>query len=158
METRSPDAAAAAARTQLEAARHAHDRAVDRATASTWGILALSAFCGVQTIAPAYRGPADVASVVSVVWLVTALVQMAIRHRWRSLASGPRPRWAAPEVTLICVAVLLGGFVGPHLLAGFGRTAVASWGLGAAVAVIVAGCMFAAYGSYRRRVRREWRR
>jgi hypothetical protein len=91
---------------------------------------------------PASRG--HVAGVGSAVWLLAALVHMSIRHRWCALRSRSTPRWAAPEVTLICVAVLLGGFIGSHLVAGLGRTAVASGGLGAAVAVIVAVCMFAA--------------
>jgi hypothetical protein len=62
------------------------------------------------------------------------------------------------EVTLIVVAVLVGGAVGPHLLASRSRSALASWGFGAAVTVIVAACLFAAKVSYRRRASRAWQR
>ena len=37
---------------------------------------------------------------------------------------------------------LVGGVAGPHLLASHGNSALASWGLGAAVTVIVAACLF----------------
>jgi Mn2+/Fe2+ NRAMP family transporter len=97
-------------------------------------------------------------SIVAVVWLVAALLSMSARNQWGSVRSLPRPSWDVTEVTLICVAVLVGGLVGPHLLASRGDSALASWGLGAAVTVIVAACMFAANGSYQRRTSRAWRR
>lgn len=145
-----------AAREQLRAARQAHDASVRRAMAPAWCILALSAFCGVQTVAPAYKGPGNVVTIIAVVWFLAALLKMSARNQWRSLRSLPKPRWGVAEVTLISVAVLVGGVVGPHLLAGRGSSALASWGLGAAVAVIVAVCMFAANASYRHRSSRVW--
>lgn len=146
------------AREQLRAARRAHDASVRRATVPAWCILALSVFCGTQTVAPAYKGPGNVVTIIAVVWLVAALVSLSARNQWRSLRSLPRPKWGVAEVTLICVAVLVGGLVGPHLLASRGDSALASWGLGAAVTVIVAACMFAANASYQRRTSRVWRR
>jgi peptidoglycan biosynthesis protein MviN/MurJ (putative lipid II flippase) len=145
-----------AARQQLRAARQAHDASVRRATAPAGCILALSAFCGVQTVAPAYKGPGNVVTIIAVAWLLAALVNMSARNQWRSLPSSPKPKWCVPEVTLISVAVLVGGWIGPHLLAGHGTSALVSWGFGAAVTVIVAACMFAAQASYRRRASRTW--
>lgn len=58
----------------------------------------------------------------------------------------------------IMVAVLVGGAVGPPLLAPVRDSAAASWGLGAAMAVGVAACLFGAYACYRRRVLRTWQR
>jgi len=147
-----------AAREQLRAARRAHDTSVRRATVPAGLILALSVFCGVLTVPSRYKGPGNVATIVAVVWFLAELVRMAARNQWRPLRSLPKPRWGVAEVTLICVAVLVGGVVGPHVLAGRGDSALASWGLGAAVAVIVAACMFAAYVSYRRRSARVWQR
>lgn len=146
-----------AAREQLRAARQAHDASVRRATAPAWCILALSVFCGVQTVAPAYKGPGNVVTVIAVGWLLAALLITSARNRWRSWRSWPKPESGVAEVMLICVAVLVGGAVGPHLLAGRGSSALASWGLGAAVAVTVAACLFAAKASYRRRASRAWR-
>lgn len=119
-------------------------------------ILALSVFCGAQTIAPAYKGPGDVVSIIAVVWFLAELLMMSARNQWRPLRSLPKPRWGIAEVTLISVAVLVGGVIGPHLLASDGNSALASWGLGAAVTVIVAACLFAAKASYRRRGSRAW--
>jgi len=147
-----------AAREQLRAARQAHDASVRRATAPAWSILALSFFCGAQTVAPAYKGPGNVVSIIAVVWLLAALVTMSARNQWRSLRSLPKPKWDVNEVTLMCVAVLVGGVVGPHLLASHSNSALASWGLGVAVTVIVAACLFAANASYRRRASGAWRR
>jgi len=147
-----------AAREQLRAARQAQDAAVRRATAPAWAILALSVFCGVQTVAPAYRGPGNVATIITVVGLLAALVNMSASNHWRALWFMPKPKWDLTEVALICAAVLVGGVVGPHLLADHGNSALASWGLGAAVVVIVAACMFAAYGSYRHRSEQVWQR
>src|ERR1700751_103648 len=145
-----------AAREQLQAARQAHDASVRGAMAPGWCILALSVFCGAQTIAPAYRGPGNVMSIIAVVVLLAALVKMSARNQWRSLRSSPRPRWGVAEIALIAVAVLVGGVIGPHLLASHSNSALASWGLGAAVTVIVAACLFAAQASYRRRGSRAW--
>lgn len=119
-------------------------------------ILALSVFCGAQTVAPAYKGPGNVVTIVAVVWLLTELLKMSARNQWRPLRSLPKPKWGVTEVTLISVAVLVGGAIGPHLLASHGNSALASWGLGAAVTVIVAACLFAAKASYRRRASRAW--
>ncbi len=121
-------------------------------------ILALSVFCGAQTIATAYKGPGNVVTIIAVLWFVAELLKMSARNQWRPLRSLPKPNWGVNEVTLISVAVLVGGVVGPHLLAGRGNSALGSWGLGAAVAVIVAACLFAAKASYRRRASRAWRR
>jgi hypothetical protein len=147
-----------AARQQLRAARQAHDASVRRATAPAWCVLALSVFCGVQTVANAYKGPGNVVTIIAVAWLVAALLKMSARNQWRSLRSLPKPKWDVTEVTLISVAVLVGGGIGPHLLASHGNSALASWGLGAAVTVIVAACMFAAQASYRRRASRTCQR
>ncbi len=121
-------------------------------------ILALSVFCGAQTVAPAYRGPGDVVSIVAVVWFLAELLRMSARNQWRPLRSMPKPSWGVTEVTLICVAVLVGGVVGPHVLAGRGNSALASWVLGGAVSVIVAACLLAAQATYRRRASRAWQR
>jgi Mn2+/Fe2+ NRAMP family transporter len=121
-------------------------------------ILALSVFCGVQTVARAYRGPGNVVTIIAVVWSIAALLTMAARNGWRPLRRRPKPKWGVAEVALIVVAVIVGGAIGPHLLASDGDSAVASWGLGAAVAVTVAACLFAANASYQRRASRLWRR
>lgn len=97
-------------------------------------------------------------TIIVVVWFLVELVRMSARHRWRPLRSLPKPEWGVTEVTLICVAVLVGGVVGPHVLAGHGHSVLASWGFGAAVAVVVATCLFAAYASYRRRAAQVWQR
>jgi hypothetical protein len=121
-------------------------------------ILALSVFCGAQSIAPAHKGPGNVATIIAVVWFVAELLKMAARNQWRPLRSWPKPRWGITEVLLICVAMLVGGLIGPHLLASRNNSAFVSWGLGAAVTVIVAACLFAASASYQRRVSRAWQR
>lgn len=149
---------AGAAQEQLRAARQVHYVSVRRATVPSWCILALSVFCGVQAVAPAYKGPGNVVMIIAVVWLLAALLKISARNQWRPLRSLPKPRWGVAEVTLICVAVFVGGVIGPHVLAGYGNSALASWALGAAVAVVVAACMFAAYASYRRRSARAWKR
>ena len=97
-------------------------------------------------------------SIVAVVWFVAELLRVSARNGWRPLGSIPKPKWDITEVTLICVAVLVGGVVGPHMLATHGDTALASWVLGGAVSVIVAACLFAAQASYRRRASRAWQR
>lgn len=147
-----------AAREQLRGARQAHDASVRRATTPAWCILALSVFCGVQTVAPAYKGPGNVVTIIAAVWFLAALMKMSARNQWRPLRSWPKPEFGVTEVTLVAVAVLVGGVVGPHLLASHGSSALASRGLGAAVAVIVAACLFAAEAAYRRRVSRAWQR
>ena len=147
-----------AAREQLRAARQAHDASVRRAMAPTGLILALSVFCGAQTVAPAYKGPGDVVTLIAVVWFLAELLKMSARNRWRPLRSLPKPKWGVTEVMLISVAVLVGGVIGPHLLASHSNSALASWGLGVAVTVIVAACLFAAKASYRHRASRAWQR
>jgi hypothetical protein len=147
-----------AAREQLRVARQAHDASMRRATAPAGFILALSVFCGAQTVAPAHKGPGNVVSIIAVAWFLAELLKMSARNQWRPLRSLPRPNWDIAEVTLISVAVLVGGVIGPHLLASHSSTALASWGLGAAVTVVVAACLFAAKASYRRRTSRAWRR
>jgi hypothetical protein len=145
-----------AAREQLRAIRQAHDASVRRAMAPAWFIVALSVFCGAQTVAPAYRGPGNVTSIIAVVVLVAALVKMSARNQWRPLRSLPRPKWVVTEVTLIAVAVLVGGVIGPHVLASQSNSAPESWGLGAGVTLLVAACLFAAQVSYRRRSSQGW--
>lgn len=147
-----------AAREQLRAARQAHDASVGRAMVSAELILALSVLCGALTVRPAYKGPGDVVSIVAVVWFLAELLRMSARNQWRPLRSLPKPRWSVTEVALIAVAVLVGGVVGPHLLASHGNSALASWGLGVVVTVSVAVCLFAATASYRRRASRAWQR
>jgi Mn2+/Fe2+ NRAMP family transporter len=146
------------AREQLRAACQAHDASVRRATLPTGFILALSVFCGAQTVAPAYKGPGNVVSIIAVVWFLAELVKLSARNHWRSLRSLPKPQWGVLEVTLIAVAVLVGGVVGPHLLASHSNSALGSWGLGTAVTVIVAACLLGAKASYRRRASRAWQR
>ena len=147
-----------AARAQLRSARQAHDASVRRAMAPAGLILASSLLCGAQTVAPAYKGPGNVVTIIAVVWFVAELVKLSARHGWRSLRSLPKPRWSVAEMTLIAVAVLVGGVIGPHLLVSHGTGALASWGLGVAVALTVAACLFAATASYRRRAARTWPR
>jgi Mn2+/Fe2+ NRAMP family transporter len=147
---------AGGAREQLRTARQAHDASMRRALTPAWSILALSVFCGAQTIAPAYKGPGNVVSIIAVVALLAALVDMAARNHWRPLRSWPRPRWSVLEVTLIVIAVVVGGVIGPHVLASHSNSALGSWGLGGAVTVIVAACLFAAQGSYQRRASGTW--
>ena len=147
-----------AAREQLRVARQKHDASVRRAMLPAGFILASSVACGAQTVAPAYKGPGNVVSIIAVVWFLAELLRMAARNQWRPLRSWPKPKWGVTEVALIAVAVLVGGVVGPHLLASHGNTALVSWGLGGAVTVIVAACLFAAKASYRRRASRAWQR
>ncbi len=121
-------------------------------------ILALSVFCGVQTVARAYRGPGNAVTIIAVVWFLAELVRMSARNQWRPLRSLPKPKWGVTEGTLMGIALLVGGVIGPHVLAGHSSSALASWGLGAAVTVTVAACLFAARASYRRRASRAWQR
>jgi small-conductance mechanosensitive channel len=121
-------------------------------------ILASSLVCGTQTVAPAYKGPGNVVSIIAIVWFLAELLRMAARNQWRPLGWWPKPTWRVTEVALISVAVLVGGVVGPHLLASHSNSALVSWGLGGAVTVIVAACLFAAKASYRRRASRAWQR
>ena len=147
-----------AAREQLQAARQVHDASVRRAVAPAGFILALSVFCGAQTVAPAYKGPGNVVTIIAVLWFLAELLRLAAQNQWRPLHSWPKPRWGITEVTLIAVAVLVGGVIGPHLLASHSNPAVVSWGFGAAVTAVVAACLFAAKASYRRRAARAWQR
>lgn len=143
------------AREQLRAARSAADTSARRAVAPTGIILSASALCGAMTIAPPYKGPGHVASLVTVVWFLAELVRLSARNGWRPMRSWPKARWGAAEVALICVAVLVGGVIGPHVLAGRGGSALASWGLGTGVAVVMAACLFGATASYRYRARHQ---
>ena len=104
----------------------------------------------------AYKGPGNVMTIVAVVWFLAELLIMSARNQWRPLRSLPKPRWGFMEVMLICAAVLVGAVIGPHLLASDTNSALASWGLGATVTVIVAACLFAANASYRRGASRAW--
>lgn len=142
---------------QLRAAGEVHNASVRRATPPAGLILAVSCFCGVLTTSPAHRGPGHAATIVALAWLVLELLRLSAMNRWQALRSLPRARWNAVEVALIAAAALVGGFVGPHLLASRSDSPLASWGLGTAVAVTVAGCLFAASASYRRRTARAWR-
>lgn len=146
------------AREQLRAARQAHDAAVRRALAPAWLIAVLSVFCGVLAVPSADHGPGNVVSIIAFVLLVGALIGMSARNQWQALRSMPKPKWSVTEVTLMCVAVIAGIVVGPHLLASPSNSALVSWGLGAAVAVTVASCLFAANASYRHRMSRTWQR
>jgi hypothetical protein len=146
------------AREELRAARQAQDASVRRAVAPKGFILALSVFCGAQTIAPAHKGPGNAVTIIAVVWFLAELLKMSAHNQWRSLRSLPKPKWGVSEVTLIAVAVLVGAVIGPRLLASHSNSALASWGLGAAVTTIVASCLFAAKASYRRRISRAWQR
>ena len=146
-----------AAREQLWAACQAHDASVRRAMAPAGFIFALSVFCGAQTVAPRSKGTGNLVTIIAVVWVLAELLKMSARNHWRPLRSWPKPKWGVTEVTLISVAVVVGGVIGPHLLVSRSSSAVATWGLGAAVTVIVAACLFAAHASYRRRASRALR-
>ncbi|HEX4010126.1 MAG TPA: hypothetical protein VHX62_08965 [Solirubrobacteraceae bacterium] len=117
----------------------------------------MSVFCGVQTVAPAYRGPGNVVTIIAVVWFLAELLKMSARNQWRPLRLLPRPKLGVTGVTLSAVAVLV-GVIGPHLFASHSNSAPASWGLAVTVMVIVAACLFAANASYRRRASRTWQR
>jgi hypothetical protein len=147
-----------AAREQLRAARQAHDASVVRATNPAGLVLALSFFCGALTLAPARQGPGGLVTIITVVWVAAELLKMSARNQWRALRSMPRPKWNFMEAMLICVAVVVGGLVGPHLLARGSNSVLVSWGLGAGVTVTVAALLFAAGASYRHRTSRVWQR
>lgn len=89
--------------------------------------------------------------VIAVSLLVAELLLISARNHWRALRSMPRPKWSLVEVALMFAAVLLGGFVGPHLLASQTNSTFVSWGLAGAVAVTVAVLLLAANASYRHR-------
>lgn len=145
------------ARERLSAARQVHDVSVRRATPPAGLIGATSVLCGALTVAPAHRGPGHVLTIIAIVWLVAELLRLSARNQWRALRSLPRPRWSLAELAMTAVAMLIGGLIGPHLLASHSNSTVVSWGLGAAVAVTVAACLFAANASYRHRSSRAWR-
>jgi hypothetical protein len=117
----------------------------------------MSVFCGALTISPAHRGPGRIATIVALVWFVFELLRLSARNQWRALRSSPKPKWSVSEFALIVIAVLVGGLVGPHLLASRSNPALGSWGLGAAVAVAVAACLFTATASFHHRSSRAWR-
>jgi len=145
-----------AARELLQAARQAHDASVRRALIPSGLILASSVVCGALTVAPAYKGPGNLVTIIAVVWFLAELLLMSARNQWRPLRSLPKPEWRVTEVALIAVALMVGSVIGPHLLASDSNSALASWGRGLAVTVIVAACLFAAQASYRRRAFRVW--
>jgi len=103
-------------------------------------MLSVSFFCGALTLAPAHQQLGSVVTILAVLWFVSELVLMFARNQWRALRSMPRPKWSLLEVMLICVAVLLGGLVGPHLLASHTNSTFVSWGLAGGVAVAVVAC------------------
>ena len=90
-------------------------------------------------------------TIVAVAWFVIELLRLSAHNQWRALRSMPKPNWTAAEWALIVVAVMIGGFIGPHLLASRTSSTVESWGLGGAVTVAVAACLFTANASYRHR-------
>jgi hypothetical protein len=145
------------AREQLSAARQAHDGSVRRATPPAGLILAMSIFCGALTISPSHKGPGDIVTIVALVWFVVELLRLSARNQGRALRSSPRAKWNVTEFALILVAVVVGGVVGPHLLASRSNSTFTSWGLGAAVAVAVAACLFTASTSFRHRSSQAWR-
>jgi Mn2+/Fe2+ NRAMP family transporter len=118
----------------------------------------VSCFCGALTLAPAHGGAGGIVSIIAVVWFVAELLRMSARNHWRALRSLPRPRWNLTEAMLMCVAVLVGGLVGPHLLATRSNAPLTSWGLAGAVTVTVATLLFAANASFRHRAARAWPR
>lgn len=92
MESQSSDPVVpAATRAQLRDARRAHDAAMRRATGPAWIILVISAFCGMQTVAPTYRGPGSVVTLVTVVLLMVALLRLAARNGWVAMRASPKP-------------------------------------------------------------------
>ncbi len=141
----------AIARKHLDAARRARARSVRRAANPVGLILSVSFFCGALTLAPAHQQLGSVVTILAVLWFVAELLLMAARNQWRALRSMPRPKWSLLEVTLMCAAVLLGGLVGPHLLASHTNSTFVSWGLAGGVAVAVAVLLFSADASYRHR-------
>src|SRR5579859_103576 len=104
-------------REQLNAARQAHDGSVRRATPPVGLILAISLFCGALTISSSHKGPGHVVTIVALVWFVVELLRLSARNQWRAWRSSPRPKWNVTEFALIVVAVVVGGLIGPHLLA-----------------------------------------
>ena len=116
----------------------------------------MSIFCGALTISPSHRGPGHIVTIVALVWFVVELLRLSARNQWRALRSSPRAKWNVTEFALIAVAVVVGGLVGPHLLASRSNSALTSWGLGATVAVAVAACLFTANASCRHRSSRAW--
>lgn len=139
------------ARQRLEAARRAREVTVRRAANPIGLILSVSFLCGAMTLAPAHQGLGSVVTIIAVLWLVAELLLMSARNQWRALRSMPRPKWSLLEVTLICAAVTVGGFVGPRLLASSTNSMFVSWGLAGGVAVAVAVLLLGANHSYRRR-------
>lgn len=145
------------AREQLSVAREAYDGSVRRATVPYGLILAVSLFCGALTIPPSQRGPGHIVTIVALAWFVVELLRLSARNQWHALRSSPRPKWNVAEFALIVVAVVVGGLIGPHLLASRSNSTAVSWGLGWAVGVAVAACLFTANTSYRHRSSRAWR-
>jgi Mn2+/Fe2+ NRAMP family transporter len=140
-----------AARERLGAARRAREASVRRAANPAGLILSLSFFCGALTLAPAHEELGGAVTIIAVLWFVAELLRMSARNEWRALRSMPRPRWNLIEVALICAALLLGGLVGPHVLASQTNSTFASWGLAGGVAVTVGVLLFIANASYQHR-------
>lgn len=135
----------------LRAAHGAREASVRGAASPADLVLSLGFFCGALTLAPAHQEFGGAVMVIAVVWFVAELVMMSARNRWGALRSGPRPRWNRTEATLICGALLLGGVVGPHLLASPTDSSLASWGLAGGVGLAVTLLLFTANASYRHR-------
>jgi Mn2+/Fe2+ NRAMP family transporter len=130
---------------------HVKYRFVVRLYNSAGLILSLSFFCGALTLAPTHQKLGGAVMIIAVVWFVAQLLMMSARNQWRALKSMPRPRWNLTEATLICAALLLGGLVGPHLLASRTNSSLASWGVAGGVGLTVALLLFTANASYRHR-------
>ncbi|HET9721099.1 MAG TPA: hypothetical protein VFP55_13545 [Solirubrobacteraceae bacterium] len=107
--------------------------------------------CGALTLSAAHRELGGAVTIIAVLWLLAELALMSARNQWRGLRSLPRPRWNLIEVALIAAGLLLGGLIGPHVLASRTNSTLASWGLAAAVAIAVAVLLFSANASYRHR-------
>jgi hypothetical protein len=152
----SGSASLTAAREQLGAARELHDASVRRAMTPAGLILAVSFLCGALTLTPAVGGSARLVSIIAVVWFLAELVRLSARNHWQALRLRPRPRWNLIEAVLMGVAVLVGGVVGPHLLASRSNAPLVSWGLAGAVTVTVATLLLAANASFKHRASRAW--
>jgi hypothetical protein len=139
------------ARKRLDAARQARATSARRAANPAGLILSVSFFCGALTLAPAHQPLGSLVTILAVLWFAAELLLMSARNQWRALRAMPRPRWSLLETTLMCLAMLLGGFVGPHLLASNTHSTFVSWGLAGAVMVAVAVLLFSANASYRHR-------
>jgi hypothetical protein len=152
MEKRAPGSVSPGiARQQLDAARRARAGSARRASNPAGLVLSVSFFCGAMTLAPGRPPLASGVTILAVVWLVAELLIMSARNGWRALRSMPRPRRSLLESTLVIGAMLLGGVIGPHLLASRANSSWVSWSLAAGVAIRVAFLRFGADALYRKR-------